>query len=120
MVIDMAYTHQMALGKGHLEFFAARHANGYFDRVWSVHPLADVAGKASRRLDFIRYSPRHLLVEGVSRACRLPSFLAPVDFLFTQAAMLRILLRLVRRHRLDVIITGDPFYGGLLGTILRR
>jgi glycosyltransferase involved in cell wall biosynthesis len=120
MVIDMAYTYQMALGKGHCEFFAARHANGYFDRVWSVHPLADVAGKPSRRLEFIRFSPRHLLVEGVSRGCRLPSFLAPINFLIAQAAMLRVLLRLVRRHRLDVIITGDPFYGGLLGTMLKR
>jgi len=120
MVIDTAYTREMATEKGHSRFFEARHSHGYFERVWSVHPLADAAGKATDRLDLIRLSPRHLLIEGVARGGRLPSFLAPVDFLLSQAALLRVLSRLVRRRGIDVILTGDPFYSGLLGLLLKR
>ena len=49
LYIDMAYTYEMIKAKKHYEFLESRHSGGYFEKVWGVHPIADVvSGKAAR------------------------------------------------------------------------
>lgn len=120
LYIDMAYTAETVRRMKHQHFYEARHSGGYFGRVWGVHPLADAVGKTPGRVDLIRFTPRQLVVEGVAEGCRLPKFLLPLNFLFSQAKLVRLLRRLVRKHDISVIGASDVVYAGLLGWWLKK
>ena len=106
--------------KRHEHNFEARHASGYFDRVWSVHPTADLVGARKGKIDFIRFSPRHLVIEGVTELYKLPRLLLPLNFFVSQARLLLLLRRIVRRHGISVIAATDPFLSGVLAWALSR
>ena len=106
--------------KGHQHNFEARHASGYFDRVWSVHPTADLVGAEKHRIQLIRFTPRQLVVEGVSELFRLPRILRPLNLLLSQASLLMVMRRLVRKHNISVVAATDPFLSGLLALALSR
>lgn len=119
--IDSAYTLKEARRKGLLDFFRARGASGYFDRVVSVHPVADLAdGDPKPLLRFHRLEPGHLLVQGA--AGRVGSSLVfPFRFLRNQLSLVRTLLRLGRADQnLKLIMAADPFYSALIGLLLAR
>ena len=106
--------------KKHEHNFEARHASGYFDRVWSVHPTADLVGADKHRIELIRFSSRQLVVEGVTELYRLPRFLLPLNFLLSQAALLRVIRRLVLKHDISVVAATDPFLSGVLAWVLSK
>lgn len=120
LFIDMAYTLETVLRKRHEQFFEMRHCGGFFDRVWGVHPLADIAGKASHKIEVIAFSPRQTIVEGVAETLSLPKLLLPLNFLLSQWQLLRLLTRLVREHDIKMIAATDAYYGGLLGLLVKR
>jgi glycosyltransferase involved in cell wall biosynthesis len=120
LYIDMAYTVAIVHQKRHFQFFEMRHSGGYFDRVWGVHPLADAAGKSSREIEFVPFSDRQTVVEGVAEMLNLPRFLLPLNFLYSQARLVRRLARLIREERIAMISATDAYYAGLLGLILKR
>ena len=120
LYIDMAYRMQLIQEKRHGQWLEARHSGGYFEKVLAVHPLSDLVGNEGGRIEFIRHSSRQLVVEGVSRGWRLPRLLFPLDFLFSQAGLVRVLARLVRKNDISVITATDPFYGGILSLILKK
>lgn len=104
----------------HEHNFEARHASGYFDGVVSVHPVADLVGAEKGEIHFIRFTPKQLVVEGVSEFYPLPRFLLPLNFLLSQLRLLIVLRRIVRRHGVSVIAATDPFLSGLLAWALSR
>jgi len=106
--------------KGHEHNFKARHASGYFDRVYSVHPVADLVGAEKQRIGLIRFTPKHLVVEGVAELFRLPRVLLPLNFLLSQARLLSVLRRIVRKNGVSVIAATDPFLSGVLALALSR
>ena len=118
--IDMAYTMEIVRQKQHPQFFEMRHAGGYFDRVWGVHPIADVAGKASREIEFIPFSDRQTVIEGAAEMLPLPRFLLPFNFLWSQWRLLRRLSRLVREEQVSLIYATDAYYSGLFGLALKK
>lgn len=118
--IDMAYTMEIVRQKQHPQFFEMRHAGGYFDRVWGVHPIADVAGKASRDIEFIPFSDRQTVIEGAAEMLPLPKFLLPLNFLWSQWCLLRRLRRLVREEKVSLIYATDAYYSGLFGLALKK
>mgnify|MGYP003575983788 CR=1 FL=1 len=118
--IDMAYTMEIVRQKQHRQFFEMRHAGGYFDRVWGVHPIADIAGKASREIEFIPFSDRQTVIEGAAQMLPLPRFLLPFNFLWSQWRLLRRLRRLVREEEVSLIYATDPYYSGLFGLALKK
>ncbi|HEX8639927.1 MAG TPA: glycosyltransferase [Allosphingosinicella sp.] len=120
LYIDMAYTVEMVRQKRHFQFFEMRHAGGYFTRVWGVHPLADAAGKRSRTIEIIPFSERQTAVEGVAEMLKLPRWFLPMNFVFSQAKLIRLLRRLIERERISMISATDAYYAGLLGLILKR
>lgn len=106
--------------KKHEHNFEARHASGYFDHVVSVHPVADLVGAEKGRIHFIRFTPKQLVVEGVTELYPLPRLLLPVNFLLSQARLLTVLKRLVRKQKIDIVAATDPFLSGLLAWALSR
>jgi glycosyltransferase involved in cell wall biosynthesis len=118
--IDMAYTMEIVRQKQHPQFFEMRHAGGYFDRVWGVHPIADVAGKVSREIEFIPFSDRQTVIEGAAEMLPLPKFLLPFNFLWSQWRLLRRLRRLVREEQVSLIYATDAYYSGLFGLALKK
>jgi hypothetical protein len=106
--------------KKHEHNLEARHASGYFDRVWSVHPTADLVGADKHRIQLIRFSSKQLVVEGVTELFRLPRSLMPLNFLLSQAALLRLMWRLVRKHDISVVAATDPFLSGIQAWLLSK
>jgi glycosyltransferase involved in cell wall biosynthesis len=118
--IDMAYTMEIVRQKQHPQFFEMRHAGGYFDRVWGVHPIADVAGKSSRDIEIIPFSDRQTVIEGAAEMLPLPKFLLPLNFLWSQWQLLKRLQRLVREENVSLIYATDAYYSGLFGLALKK
>ena len=120
LYIDMAYTAAIVRHKNHRQFFEMRHSNGYFEHVWGLHPIADAAGKDSREIETIAFSARQTVIEGVSKAFRLPRWLALANFLASQLLLLRMIVRLVRKHDISIIAATDCYYAGLFGLAVKR
>lgn len=120
MYIDMAYTVELVRQKSHHQFFHMRHSGGYFARVWGVHPISDVAGKKSRIIETIAFSERQTIIEGVAESLPLPRFLLPLNFLVSQGRLVRRLRRLIGDEAIDLILSTDCYYSGLLGLLLKR
>ena len=99
-----------------------RDLNGFFDHVWSVHPMVgaspeDVPGHRFTRTEV---ADRHTMIEG-SIACSARLDELPVsNFLLAQVVLLFRLDRLIRDQGVCVLRAGEPFYLGLIGLILAR
>lgn len=120
LYIDMAYTVSRIKARKHEDFFHARHAGGYFRKIWGVHPLSDIGGgNDTSRIQFTRLSPRQLIVEGVAESMPWSRIFIPLNFLVSQLFLLVLLVRLVRKHNISAIHATDPYYGGLLGLCLK-
>jgi glycosyltransferase involved in cell wall biosynthesis len=65
-------------------------------------------------------SPVHTLIEGKVGRFRWLRTIASANFLISQLSLLLLLLRLVRRERIDLIRSEDPLYNGLLAWIVAR
>ena len=120
LYIDMAYTVEIVRRREHQQFFNMRHSGGYFGEVWGLHPLADAAGKKSRSIDIIPFTERQTIIEGVAEMLSLPRFLLPLNFLVSQARLVKRLRRLIRDRDIDLIVSTDAYYSGLFGLVLKR
>jgi glycosyltransferase involved in cell wall biosynthesis len=120
LYVDMAHTYQTVKHKKHENFFETRHSGDFFEHVWGVHPLADIGGSDARSIQTIEFSPRQTVIEGVSSSRNWPRLLAPLDLLLSQIALIRLLLRTIKRNDIDLIVATDPVYSGMIGTILKR
>ena len=118
--IDSAYTLADARARGKMHYFFGRDASGLFGRLWSVHPVADRAGSARASIKVERIGRGQAAVEGQSRLCGFPRWLAPLDLVASQYALYRMLVKLVRSQRLAVVAAVDPFLSGLLGLAVAR
>ncbi|WP_309662916.1 glycosyltransferase [Sphingomonas sp.] len=120
MYIDMAHTLELVRQKRHDQFFEMRHSGDYFARVWGVHPLADIAGKQSSSIEVTPFSDRQVIIEGVAESLKLPKWLLPLNFLISQAKLVRLLRRVILDQRISLIACADPYYSGFVGWLLKR
>ena len=119
LYVDTAYTLAIVQMKGHQSFFETRHSDGFFEKVWGVHPISDVSGSGSRAIKTFRFSPDQTIIEGVSKSHDWPKLFAPLDFLLSQAKLLRQLLRLIRAEQIDLIVATDSYFCGLFSVALK-
>lgn len=121
LYIDMSHPFENVRARGQTDWFETRDSLGFFKKIWSVHPIADVGGGTSRKLEIFTFSPDHQIIEGVSRSRpHWPRLLAPLDFFLSQLELVRVLMRIIRKERVSLIIATDPLYGGLLGLLLKH
>lgn len=101
-----------------------RDLGGYFEHVWSVHPLigadpgeppaAGIGGPAITAL-----TPGHTMVEGKTRRYAALERLPLLNFALAQVELVLLLDRIVHREGV-AILRGDPYYPGLLALLVGR
>lgn len=125
LYIDSSYTLSQIRARGLDHVLRVRFLDGYFDRVWSAHPVdthpasdLDVASIGAPIFD--RLSDDHVFVRGrYGRFFALTRF-APINALLALASLVRALVLLVRREKISVIRAGDPLLCGLIGLSVAR
>lgn len=123
LILDMSYTLKM-FRERHLEqALKSRSLGGYFGRVISVHPLAGLFESKDKRFGdpvITQLDDSHLFVEGKIGVSRMLCFVAPLNFLLAQIKLARLLIKMSRQAKVDVVRIGDPYYLGLMGLFLAR
>jgi len=121
LILDMSYDLKMYKDRQLVQALESRKLGGYFNQVISVHPLAGLfASGASRFGDPIitQVDDHHIFIEGKIGISCVWSMIPPLNFLFAQVLFLRLLVRLCRKYKIDVVRIGDPHYLGIMGLIL--
>lgn len=104
--------------------YTHRDLDGYFDHVWSVHPLvgADPSEPAAAGVGPPRSTPLahgHTMIEGKTRRSASLRSLPYLNFVLAQVELVLALDRIVRREGV-CILRADPYYCGLLALLLGR
>lgn len=125
LVIDTAYTYETICKRGMYDALTSVELGGFFERVWTVHPVATLTTSTGWSAPYGRFiehrvNDRHVFIEGKVTRFRLPKALFAVNFLMSQAELFLHLWRLMRRERIAVIRAGDPLYSGLVAWALSR
>lgn len=124
LVLDAAYSLRAVRERGLEHSVRSRDLDGFFNHVWSVHPL--VGADPSEREDAIgvlttvRLDARHTVVEGrIGRFRRLRD-VPTLNFLISQISLFVALHRLIRHNGISAVRAGDPYYLGLMGLLLAK
>jgi glycosyltransferase involved in cell wall biosynthesis len=123
MVFNTFYSLEVLRERGAESTITNRDLDGYFDHVWTVHPLvgADAFGAAPTGPPVVTaISERHSVIEGRSERSatlrRLPRF----NFALAQAELFIALSRVVAKDDVCIIRAWEPFYTALLSIGLGR
>lgn len=123
--LDATYSYAMIRARKLEHEITTRDLDGYFDHVWTVHPLVGASPEHTLEYAVARRPPawvaeRHTMMEGtVAWSPHLARF-PTLNLVLAQCALFRQLYRLIRAERISVVRAGDPFYLGLLGLLLSR
>jgi glycosyltransferase involved in cell wall biosynthesis len=124
LCIDMAYTLKMVKERELQQEFESRNCGGYFEHVWGVHPMADVP--ENRKLNYegfkpliVEYSKDQTIIEGTSAYFNGLKYVFPLNFLISQIRFTKYLIALVKKEHIDIILSTDPYYSGLIGLFIK-
>lgn len=124
LYVDMAYTIKMVRERGLEQELASRECGGYFDHVWGVHPIANVPEK--RKIDYdgfkvtqVEFSEHQTVIEGLSVYYSFLRYIFPLNFLVSQIRFIAYMISLVRRERISIIMSTDPYFSGLVGLFIK-
>jgi glycosyltransferase involved in cell wall biosynthesis len=125
LVFDSAYTHAIMVERDLFDLIVGRDLDGYFDHVWTVHPVASLLlpPQAADRYGhpvLHEVSARHSMIEGKIGRFRALRFLAVLNFLFAQWDLLRRLTRLIQERDIRIVRAEDAWYNGMLALVLSR
>jgi glycosyltransferase involved in cell wall biosynthesis len=123
LILDMSYTFKMFNERGMGDALTYRNLSGFFKNVISVHPLAGLLENNNER--FGKYlvnniDNNHIFIEGKVGVSSLIKFLPPVNFILSQIILIRYLIKVSKKHKVNVIRIGDPYYLGIVGLIISR
>src|SRR4051812_4819060 len=124
MYLDMAYTLATVREKDLAQEFLSRDCGGFFEHVWGVHPIADVPHDAPLsysgfRPAVVAFAPNQTVIEGSSAYYKALRSWYPLNFVVSQLRFLWYLAALVRREKISVIMSSDPYLCGLYGLGLK-
>lgn len=124
MYIDMAYTLKMVQDRQLDQELASRQSGGYFKHVWGVHPMADVP--ENRRLLYegfkpmvVKFSETQTIIEGLSGYYNGLRKIFPLNFLVSQIRFTSYLISIIRKEKISIVLSTDPYYSGLVGLIIK-
>ncbi len=125
LYVDSSYSLSQVRSRGLGHVLRMRFLDGYFDRVWSAHPVdthpaldPDIGPSGKPFCE--RISDDHVFVRGRYGRFPLLAHVAPLNALLGLGSFVAGLVRLVRREKIKVIRAGDPLMCGLIGLIVSR
>lgn len=115
LVFDTSYDLRTMRERELLPLIMNRDLNGWFEAVWTVHPMVGAspehAADASGAPTITRLNHRHVVIEGHVRERYIPKALPRLSAAIAQARALWLIGRIVHREQIGVVQVGDPFYG---------
>lgn len=123
LILDMSFTLKMFRERQLEQALESLKLGGYFDRVISVHPLAGLFESGDDRFGepvITQLDDSHVFVEGKIGFSRKWRFIPPLNLVFAQIRLIRLLLRMAGEAKVDIIRIGDPYYLGLMGLLLAK
>ena len=125
LVFDSAYTHSIMVERDLFDLVTGRDLGGYFEHVWSVHPVATLISEADApdrygRPVVHRISSRHSIVEGTIGRYRALRFIPILNFILSQRDLFRRLAQLVKDEEIGIVRAEDPWYNGVLAWLVSR
>ena len=125
LVFDSAYTFKILTDLAIFPIVTGRTLGGYFDHIWTVHPVASLLEPHGSSERFGRpathvLDPHNTMIEGrIGRFAWLDWF--PVlNFAVAQVDLLVHLSRIVATHKIRLIRAEDPLYNGLLAWLFKK
>lgn len=124
LVLDTAYSLDAVRRRGQEHSLLSRDLEGWFSRVWHVHPLVGADDRESSATvsgppHEVALAPGHVYVEGHPALRPAPRF-PLTSFALAQLQLLTRLHAIMRSGAVSVVRAGDPYYLGLLGLALAR
>jgi glycosyltransferase involved in cell wall biosynthesis len=122
--IDMAYTYSMINSRGLHQYLRSKEVGGYFEKVWTIHPLADIPeAKTPENKGFIlkahNFSNNHVVLEGSSTYFGLPKWATALNVALSQIIFIFDIARLIKREQIEFFQTEEPYFGGIIGIIIK-
>ncbi|HEX6511974.1 MAG TPA: glycosyltransferase family 4 protein, partial [Chloroflexota bacterium] len=119
MVVDSAYSLHTIRSRGLERFVTGWDLEGFFERVWAVHPCVgaspdDPPGERFGSIRETALTSRHTMVEGRYGRFRVLERLPLLNFLIAQLELLLALQRLIRREGIGLVRAQDPYYLALI------
>ena len=125
LYIDSSYTLSQIYDRSLKQVFEARFLDGYFDQVWSAHPVDTHpasnlnVGPAGKPLEE-RLSPSHVFVRGRYGRFKILTWLPAMNAALALLSFVLMLTSIARKERIRVVRAGDPLLCGLIGLIVAR
>lgn len=123
MMLSTSYSLSLLRARRAEHVFVNRDLGGYFNHVWSVHPLVGAdpseAPSGFGGPTVTRLSDAHTVIEGKTARSHALVPLPHLNFVLAQVQLVLLLDRLVAREGIG-IVRGDPYYNGLLALLLGR
>jgi len=125
LYIDSSFTLAQIRARGLDHVLAIRHLDGYFSRVWSVHPVdldpVTETGTGTYGPPLTeKVAEGQIFIRGRPGRFRVLARLRPVNMLVALFSLVITLVRTVRKEQIDVIRVGDPLLCGLIGLLTAR
>tara|TARA_A100001011_G_scaffold299513_1_gene312662 strand:+ start:1452 stop:2681 length:1230 start_codon:yes stop_codon:yes gene_type:complete len=125
LVIDTSYNFQAIKEKKLYEAIYSRDLDGYFKKVWSVHPFASISLNSDQKkkfgkLEIFKINNRHFFIEGKFGRFFALRKLKIINFLFSQLEIFFFLKKLIKDENIDYIKSHDPHYNSLLAYLLSK
>ncbi len=125
LYLDSSFTLSQIRARGLEHVLQVRFLDGYFDRVWSAHPVD--THPASHPVDasigapiYEHLSEDHVFVRGRYGRFEVLSPFPALNALLALSSFVRSLILLVKRENIGLIRAGDPLLCGLIGLIVAR
>jgi len=123
LILDMSFILKTYKERGLEQVLESWKLGGYFSKVIVVHPIAGLfeSGEGKYGKPEINQLDESLVfVEGKIGTSKLWSFIPPLNFLFSQIKLFRLLINMSKEAEVGAVRIGDPYYLGLMGLFLAR
>jgi glycosyltransferase involved in cell wall biosynthesis len=125
LILDSAYTYDALITRNIATNVTGRDLDGYFDHVWTCHPVASLLLPEHSPDRFGRpviypLASKHTVVEGRIGRFRALARFPLLNFALAQLDLLRLLFRIVGQEHVGIVRSEDPLYNGALALIIAR
>jgi glycosyltransferase involved in cell wall biosynthesis len=125
MVIDGSYNLTQIRDRDLKHVLAIRHLDGFWDRVWSVHPLDNYQSTDTDSIQFgspaiEKIAEDHFFVRARFGLFAFLQKIASVNFVLGQIYLVFFLCRLAKREGISAVRASDPLLCGLIGLLVAK